>query len=115
MLAVSVLFAQTTLAAVNPSLECDKDRSVNELEATVDSGSVVLVNGHEYMSGHQWVSLDGYRPKIISPAEMGRTNTVQFKIRTKNQSKRTKIYKFVYKRPWEDTIVSECNVTVTIE
>lgn len=113
ILTVSIIMAQMTLAAQNPPLECNMVKSKTELEVTVDSGSVVLVDGHEFISGHRWISLDGLKAKIIKLAELGSTNTVEFKIATRNQNERTKTYNFVYKRPWENQIISECNVTIT--
>jgi len=108
---ISFLFlAQNVLAATR--VECPLYKPKTELSVNVTSGDVVEVQGHEFISGHRWMSLDSLEAKMLEPAKVGSTNTIAFFIDTKNQNERSKTYMFQYKRPWETTALSECNVTV---
>lgn len=113
ILAASILLAQIALANQTLPLECDMNKKNSKIAITVNSGDEVKVIGHEFMSGHRWVSLDGLESETTSPAPIGGRSTVEFTIQTRNQNERTKTYKFEFKRSWENKIVSKCSVSVT--
>jgi hypothetical protein len=108
LLASTPIFAATPAATV----VCSPGNPTTELAAKVKSGSIVQVLAYEFISGHLWTSEDGIERKLIKPAKMGGTATIQFLIDTGNQQTPSKAYSFILKRPWEPNAVSTCKVTV---
>ncbi len=114
MLINFILFISSSFCFAN-KLECDMSALEKNLSTIVIKGSEIFIEGHEFISGHQWISIDGLESEIVEQAELGTTNTVVFVIKTADQQDTTKTYKFVYMRPWETEVLSNCNVKVTIK